>query len=131
MLLLIRNHKKKFIAGTVLLLLLVIGPFPFPVTQGRLKARLDLSLGRHVVLGYGLPPPGRPEYERLLRERYGIEFRSIAACIISQEEREYADAYNAVSTEAAIRKFGRDIFLETAAEAEKNWEAARGSGNKW
>jgi len=52
--------------------------------RGNLAARIDIHRGRYQVLGYGLPSPSRPEYARCLRDRYGIEFRAVAGCIVSR-----------------------------------------------
>ncbi len=52
--------------------------------RGRLAAHLDIARGHYELLRCGLPPPWRPEYARLLHERYDIEFRPVAGCIVSQ-----------------------------------------------
>jgi hypothetical protein len=74
------------------------------------------------VLGYGLPIPWRTEYARLLRQRYGIEFRTVALCLVSKSLVGYFDSYYGVSSEAENGKFGHDVFKECAEEARKNWE---------
>ena len=51
--------------------------------RGRLAAHLDIARGHYELLRCGLPPPWRPEYARLLHERYDIEFRPVAGCIVS------------------------------------------------
>lgn len=52
--------------------------------RGRLTAQVDMQRGRYQVLGYGMPSPSRPEYARCLRERYTIDFRPVAGCIVSE-----------------------------------------------
>lgn len=91
--------------------------------RGEIDARRDTAQDHYVVLGYGLPSPWRPEYARLLRERYGIHFRTVALCIVSEDLRAYADNYNKVSVAAANRKFKHDVFKECAEEAERGWKA--------
>jgi len=59
----------------------------------------------------------RPEYTRLLQQRYGIEERMVAGCSVSESLLAYAVGYNTVSVRAANRKFGHDIFKETMADA--------------
>jgi len=83
-------------------------------TRGRLAAHFDVWRGHYVVLAYGLPPPTRPEYAKLLRQRYGIEVRTVALCMVSETLTSYADSYNEVSAAAANRKFGHDVFKECA-----------------
>jgi hypothetical protein len=48
---------------------------------------------------------------------YGIDFRAVAGCIVSQSLVSHVGAYDEVSTAAAIRKFGHDVFKESAVEA--------------
>jgi hypothetical protein len=57
----------------------------------------------------------------LLRERYGIEERFVAGCMVDRPLFDYAEAYNTISMSAINRKFGRDVFQETAIEASRNW----------
>jgi hypothetical protein len=90
--------------------------------RGQMVARFDTGRRHYEVLGYGLPLPWRAEYALLLRERYGIHFRTMALCIVSRTFVSYIDGYNAVSTAAANRKFGHDVFKECAEEARKSWE---------
>jgi hypothetical protein len=53
--------------------------------RGYLTAEFDLLRGTYAVLGYGLSPSWRPEYARLLRERYGVQYRPVAGCVVSQD----------------------------------------------
>ena len=92
--------------------------------RGRLAARFDVWRGHYVVLAYGLPSPWRPRYAQLLRERYSIEVRTVAFCIVSKTLRDYADSYDAVSEAAANQKFGGDVFKESAEVARSEWELA-------
>jgi hypothetical protein len=75
------------------------------------------------VLGYGLPTPWRPEYARCLRERYNIEFRTVAGCVVSESFIAYNEGYQSVVAEATRRKFGHDVFRECADEAATEWKA--------
>ena len=97
------------------------GEYTAPM-RGRLKARYDVWRGHYAVLAYGLPPPWCPQYAHLLRERYGIEVRTIALCIVSETLRSYADSYDEVSAAAASHKFGHDVFKECAEVARSQWE---------
>jgi hypothetical protein len=107
-----------------LLLWDVYGWWPIPSAFGKHAAHIDISRGNYKELGYGLPFLGSDEYARLLQERYGIEFHYVDFCTVSKSRRDYSDAYNQVSMEAAESKFGRDIFKETYDEAVKNWKLA-------
>ena len=96
----------------------------FGPVRGYLTAEFDLQRGQYAVLAYGLPPFWQREYARLLHERYGVQYRPVAGCLVSQDLVWYVDAYNHVSTAAAGRRFGHDIFKETADEAAKNSRAS-------
>jgi hypothetical protein len=96
--------------------------------RGRIHAHFDVALGHYKILGYGSPTPWRREYVRLLKERYGVEFHEEALCIVSTSLVDYVDAYDEVSEAAANRKFGRNIFEETAEDARKTWEHRAGRG---
>jgi len=93
--------------------------------RGRVAAHFDLWRGHYVVLAYGLPSPWRPQYTQLLRERYGIEVRTVALCIVSETLRSYADSYDEVSAAAANQKFGHDVFKECQESARSKWELER------
>jgi len=95
---------------------------------GQLAADYDITQGHYEQLTYGLPVRWHQEYVRLLRERYGIEAHAIAGCVVTRPLIAYAAGYNKVSMKAANRKFGRDIFRESANEAGRNWQALMTSG---
>jgi hypothetical protein len=86
--------------------------------RGRLAAHMDLRRGHFIVLAYGLPPFGAPEYARILKEQYAIEFHYVDFCTVSTTLRAYADGYDELSGAAAKRKFGGDVF-------EKSWKLAQ------
>jgi hypothetical protein len=99
--------------GLVALLLAALQAWSLSAsTRGRLAARFDLWQGHYAVLAYGLEPPERSEYARLLRERYGIELRTVAGDIVTRTFVSYADAYNEISVAASKRKFGNNVFNE-------------------
>jgi hypothetical protein len=116
----------RFVRNVVLAIVVLFGGFwgweSSAGTRGQLLARFDIARGHYEILSYGLPVSWRPDYMRLLRERYGIEDRVIAGCIVTNSLVAYADGYNAVSITAANRKFGRDIFRESIIEAANNWK---------
>ena len=115
-------RKHTVLTGVAVILVCWIGWDASASMRGRIHAHFDIALGHYKVLGYGMPSPWRDEYVRLLKERYGIEFHEAALCIVSRSLVAYVDAYDEVSAEAAQRKFGHDIFEETAAEARTKWE---------
>ena len=117
-----RHRKPAALAAAAVALVLFFALRPEPSIRGERDARSDIARGHYVQLGYGLATPWTPEYVRLLRERYGVEYRTVAGCVVSESELLYFHAYNAVSTAAANRKFGHDVFEKSAEESRKSWE---------
>lgn len=118
----VRDHK--MLIAALLLVVLISGAqltwWGSAHMRGRITARLDMARGRYLLLGYGLPPRERPEYVRLLRERYGVEFKVVGYCTVSDSLRRYADGYDEVSMADVKRKFGHDVFGESYWEAHTN-----------
>ena len=112
---LVREHKKLAVVIAVAVLL-VAWWLPASVC-GSLVAHFDVARGHYEVQSYGLPASWRPEYARLLRERYGIEHHTVAGCVVTESLVSYVSAYNSVVRAAAKRKFGHDVFPECAADA--------------
>jgi len=118
------DRRNAFLAF-VAVVLLIVAWYASASVRGRWAARYDVGRGHYEVLGYGLPCCEVQEYKRILRERYGIEHRQIALCLVSESERSYADAYNSVAGPAIARKYGRDVLGESWTEARRAWQAKR------
>jgi hypothetical protein len=71
-------------------------------------AYVDVLMGHPKLLMLGLPVVG-PEYDGMLKERYGIEVRR-RGCIVDDELIAYAKGYNGTIRAAAKRKFGSDVL---------------------
>ena len=121
-----QSHKAR---GKILAVISIIGGIlvlgllwtPAAALRGTIEAKFDLARGHYALLAYGLPPGARDEYTRLLKERYGIERRQIALCIVSSSTIAYADSYNRLSVPAAQSRFGHDIFEQTWQDAQRIW----------
>lgn len=87
--------------------------------RGRSDARADLRAGRLAIETFGLPPRDRPIYHRLLKERYGIEPRVVAGCIVNDSILGHVRGYNEVMREEIQRRFGANVFERTAEEARR------------
>ena len=111
---------RRFIAVLLVFTLTLwsIWEWPLASYRGALEAMLDVSRGHLIILGYGLPLPSRPQYEFFLQKRYGIEYRAVSGCIVSQTEIDYVAGYDRVSMAAAKRRFGPEVLTEAAKEAE-------------
>src|SRR5689334_2192059 len=68
--------------------------------RGRWRANHDLANGHYRILGYGLPRRGVEEYKEILRGRYGVEYKQVALCIVSESLVSYVDAYDEMSEAA-------------------------------
>lgn len=119
-------NRKLWIALAALVLFgaglyVALGYEPAPMTRGEFEARIDIAHGRYKELTYGLPVMWFPTYQHLLRERYGVEVHPVAGCVVSDSLIAYIQSYNQVSTAAINKKFGRDVFKESADEASRQW----------
>ncbi len=110
------------IAGLLAVIALAAGWSASASVRGRLAGYSKIRRGQYAILTYGAPPSERPEYARLLKERYGIELRAVAGCIVSEPLMSYVEGYDEVSAAAAKQKFGHDVFRECWDEARKNSE---------
>ena len=89
--------------------------------RGKHAAQRDLAHGHYVILAYGLPPAGVVEYAQIMRQKYGVEYRQVARCIVSQSLVSYADAYDEVSGSEIRKKFGQNFFANSWDEATKEF----------
>ena len=120
----VRKHKT--LAAMALICLGIAAWNTSTSIRGRIQAHFDIARGHYKILGYGLTRAWQGEYVRLLKERYGVEYHEEALCIVSKSVVDYVDAYDEVSKAAANRKFGRNIFEETAGDARRSWEHRTG-----
>lgn len=117
-----RYKKTGAMAGSIVaLVLFAIGWDVSAAPRGRIMAHIDLARRQYKILGYGLPPAGADEYDRLLWERHGIRFERVAGCIVSHSLVAYADAYNAVSLAAIESKYGPGVLEKTFEDGQRTW----------
>src|ERR1039457_1694823 len=111
----IRRHR--WLSASLMLVAGLIGWWVSGGIRGQLVAHFDVARGHYEILSLGFPAPWRSEFARILRERYGIEQRVVAGCMVTLPLLAYTEGYNRVSMTAANRKFGRDVFKESAVDA--------------
>ena len=87
--------------------------------KGAADARADLAAGKLAIETSGLPAPWRTTYARLLRERHGIELRTVAGCMIGDEDLQHMKSYNSLMEAEISRRFGADLLEKTADEARR------------
>jgi hypothetical protein len=87
--------------------------------SGQSEARNTLAGGRLELETCGLPSDWTPGYERLLLERYGIQTRTVAGCIVTDQILDHERGYNEVMRDEIQRRFGSRIWKETIRDAQK------------
>jgi hypothetical protein len=90
---------------------------------GRKQAERDLQQGILATESYGLPGPWSAEFWSLLAERYHIEQKSIAGCVVTPNESGHAKGYNDVMHSEIEKRFGQDLFRQVASEAIQKHDA--------
>lgn len=88
------------------------------VKAGRRDAENDLRAGILRLKAYGLPADWRPTYERMLKERYGVEYDVVAGCMVTSDLTDYVTGYNGPMHKEITRRFGKDVLKKLAAEAQ-------------
>ena len=89
------------------------------VQRGRSDARADLHAGNLATESFGKPAHYRPVYHRLLKDRYGVDSRVVAGCGVDNRIIGHASGYNEVMCAEIRRRFGKDVFERTAADAKR------------
>lgn len=92
---------------------------------GHDAAERDLKAGRLALEIFGLPAPYFGEYAKLLLNRYHIELRQVAGCVIDEQIAGHAKGYNEVAMKEIERRYGKDMLETTRQEASKGFEASR------
>jgi hypothetical protein len=89
--------------------------------RGRADATGDLQSGHLTVEIYGLAMKGEDEYARKLQERYQIELRRIAGCIVDEKILAHEKGYNELSEAEIERRFGNSTLKDAEDRAAKHW----------
>ena len=84
---------------------------------GHTSAQRDIQRGILAVESAGLMAEWSGEYVRLLKQRYGVDDRGVAGCVVDDEIIGHMRGYNEVSNAEITRRFGTDIFERTAKDA--------------
>lgn len=88
--------------------------------RGRLDALQDIRTGRLASETFGKPAFYREEYHRLLKKRFGIDYKIVAGCLVDDRIVGHAAGYNEVMHAEILARFGADVFERTAAEAQRS-----------
>jgi hypothetical protein len=90
--------------------------------EGRAQAESDIAVGKLCVKTYGLPAPWSQKYEALVKEKYGVEFDTVAGCVVSDELVERTAGYNEPMLREIRRQFGPDALEKLTEEARARHE---------
>jgi hypothetical protein len=93
--------------------------------RGALTAQIDQAFGHYEVQFFGPPPPPWwPDYRKMLKDKYDVELRGVAGCLVTPQLVWYVSGYNSVSERRIEEKYGKDIFKECFTLTRKSWAAA-------
>jgi hypothetical protein len=107
----------KFFAPFSLGSLMLICGCVSPYEAGQRDARQDIAHGVLAIEAFGTPRENFPDYEKLLKENYGIAIRWVASNDVPVRVLEHWKGYNEVSKVEIERKFGSNVLQQTQTEA--------------
>jgi hypothetical protein len=90
--------------------------------RGRTDAKRDVQSGHLAVEIDGLAMTGEGEYATELRERYQVELRRIAGCIVDEKIMAHLKGYNEISEAEIKRRFGDSALKDAEERAAKHWD---------
>jgi hypothetical protein len=93
--------------------------------KGHDDAERDLKAGCTAIEIFGLPAPYFGEYTKLLLDRYHIELRQVAGCLIDDQIAGHAKGYNEVAMKEIERRYGKDMLETARQEASKQFAASQ------
>ncbi|HLW34712.1 MAG TPA: hypothetical protein VKS98_03545, partial [Chthoniobacterales bacterium] len=91
---------------------------------GRSDAMKDVKDNRLVIEVSGLPAPWSGEYAKLLAEKYHIQLKTVAGCIVDSRIVGHERGYNEISVAEIERRFGHGFLAKTAEDVQKKWQQA-------
>jgi hypothetical protein len=92
--------------------LLFLGATSPAAEEGRREAHADIRAGRLILRNYGFAAGVVGPYAQLLKERFGVQQRAVAGCVIDAELAAETRAYNDVMKAEIEKRFGAGV-LET------------------
>ena len=86
--------------------------------RGRIEAERDIRRGDLCLKTWGLRPPSPSPYEKLLRDRLGVETRVVAGCVVSDQQLASWAGYNQAMLSEISRRHGADAVDRVYQEAQ-------------
>lgn len=106
----------------VLVCVALTGCTASPRKLGRADAKRDLAKGTLAQETYGLPTIYQGEYFKLLAEKYPIEMRPVAGCLVDDKIVGHAAGYNEIMDREIEHRFGTNILDKAFADAKKHYK---------
>jgi hypothetical protein len=78
--------------------------------DGAKEAQAARARGKFLLLDYGLLLPWDEERREVARKKFGIEYRVIGGCIITESAAKFAASYNQVMQAEIVSRFGSEVF---------------------
>lgn len=89
---------------------------------GRAEAMKDVKENRLIIEVSGLPAPWSGEYTKYLADRYHIQLKTVAGCIVDSRIVGHERGYNEISVAEIESRFGHGFLEKTASEVQKKWQ---------
>lgn len=80
--------------------------------QGIADAKAEIAKGSLALETFGLQAGGGSVYQQHLKDKYGIELRVVAGCVIDYEILGHARGFNEVMKAEIEKKWPQDVFKE-------------------
>jgi hypothetical protein len=93
-----------------------------PYESGRHDAERDIAHGVLALETFGSPQDSYWDYEKLLKDKYGVSVRWVATNTVPIQVLEHWKGYNEVASAEIERKFGTNVFQEAQSEAKALYE---------
>ena len=90
---------------------------------GKTQANEDIPNGILAIEQAGFLMKFDEEYVRLLKQKYGIEVRRVAFCVVHEDVEEHMRGYNKVAEAEIARRFGKGCLLKAEQQAQALYEA--------
>jgi hypothetical protein len=93
---------------------------------GRRDAERDVREGRLIYEIYGGPPaPWEGGWKKVLADKYQIQLKSVAGCVVNHSIVGHARGYNEVAGAEIDRKFGPNFIMKSRDDFRNEWEKRR------
>ena|SRR5436190_3062561 len=119
----LRDKLAAVITATLLLAGCATTPSNPAFEAGIAHAQADIANGVLAIEHAGWPMRYDQEYVRLMKQKYGIEVRRVADCVVHEDVEEHMRGYNKVAEAEIERRFGKDCLSQAEHQAQTSYEA--------